>query len=67
MHQNTIGNSMLSQKPTLTFEEREYIRLVMEQFKKGLSITAEVLSDEEMALCIKEAVPERIRGIVEEL
>jgi hypothetical protein len=58
---------MLSQKPTLTFEEREYIRLVMEQFKKGLSITAEVLSDEEMALCIKEAIPDRIKGIFQEL
>lgn len=57
----------LSQKPTLTFEEREYIRLVMEQFKKGLSITAEILSDEEIALCLKEAIPERIRGIVENL
>lgn len=67
MHQNTIGNSMLSQKPTLTFEEREYIRLVMEQFKKGLSITAEVLSDEEMALCIKEAIPDRVKGLFEEL
>lgn len=58
---------MLSQKPTLTFEEREYIRLVMEQFKKGLSITAEVLSDEEMALCIKEAIPDRVKGLFEEL
>lgn len=57
----------LSQKPTLTFEEREYIRLVMEQFKKGLSITAEVLSDEEMALCIKDAIPERVKGLFEEL
>lgn len=57
----------LSQKLTLTFEEREYIRLVMEQFKKGLSITAEVLSDEEIALCIKEAIPERIKGLFEEL
>lgn len=58
---------MLSQKPKLTFEDREYIRLVMDQFKKGLIITANELSDEEMALCIKEAIPERIRGIVEEL
>lgn len=57
----------LAQKPKLTFEEREYIRLVMEQFKKGLSITAEVLSDEEMALCIKEAIPDRIKGIFQEL
>ena len=57
----------LSQKLTLTFEEREYIRLVMEQFKKGLSITAEVLSDEEMALCIKEAIPDRVKGLFEEL
>lgn len=67
MPQNTIGSNMLSQKPKLTFEEREYIRLVMEQFKKGLSITAEILSDEEIALCLKEAIPERIRGIVENL
>lgn len=58
---------MLSQKPTLTFEEREYIRLVMEQFKKGLSITAEILSDEEIALCLKEAIHERIRGIVDNI
>lgn len=57
----------LSQKPTLTFEEREYIRLVMEQFKKGLSITAEILSDEEISLCLKEAIPERIRGIVDNI
>ena len=57
----------LSQKPKLTKEDRAYIRLVMEQFKKGLSITAEVLSDEEMALCIKEAIPERVKGLFEEL
>lgn len=57
----------LSQKPTLTFEERKYIRLVMDQFKKGLSITAEILSDEEIALCIKEAIPERVKGLFEEL
>ncbi len=58
---------MLSQKPKLTFEDREYIRLVMDQFKKGLILTANELSDEEMALCIKEAIPERIKGLFEEL
>lgn len=58
---------MLSQKPTLTIEDRAYIRLVMDQFKKGLILTANELSDEEMALCIKEAIPERIRGIVDNL
>lgn len=58
---------MLSNQPELTKEERAYVRLVMDQFKKGLILTANELSDEEMALCIKEAIPERIRGIVEEL
>ena len=58
---------MLSQKPKLTFEEREYIRLVMEQLVKGLKIAGETLSDEEIAYSIKQALPERIRGIVEEL
>lgn len=57
----------LSQKQTLTKEDRAYIRLVMDQFKKGLILTANELSDEEMALCIKEAIPERIRGLFEEL
>lgn len=57
----------LAQKPTLTIEDRAYIRLVMDQFKKGLILTANELSDEEMALCIKEAIPERIRGIVDNL
>lgn len=58
---------MLSQTPKLSKEERAYIRLVMDQFKKGLILTANILSDEEMALCIKEAIPERIRGITQEL
>ena len=58
---------MLSQKPKLTFEDREYIRLVMDQFKKGLILTANELSDEEISLCLKEAIPERIRGIVDNL
>lgn len=58
---------MLSNQPELTKEERAYVRLVMDQFKKGLILTANVLSDEEMALCIKEAIPERIRGLFEEL
>ena len=60
-------SSMLSNQPELTKEERAYVRLVMDQFKKGLILTANVLSDEEMALCIKEAIPERIRGLFEEL
>lgn len=58
---------MLSNQPELTKEERVYVRLVMDQFKKGLILTANILSDEEMALCIKEAIPERIRGLFEEL
>jgi hypothetical protein len=58
---------MDSQKPTLTFEEREYIRSVMEQLVKGLKIAGETLSDEEIAYSIKQALPERIRGIIEEL
>ena len=58
---------MLSQKPTLTIEEREYIRSVMEQLVKGLKIAGETLSDEEIAYSIKQALPDRIRGIIEEL
>jgi uncharacterized membrane-anchored protein len=60
-------SNMLSNKNQLTKEERAYIRLVMDQFKKGLVITAEILSDEEIALCIKEAIPERIKGLFQEL
>lgn len=58
---------MLSGQKTLTKEQRAYIRLVMDQFKKGLILTSNELSDEEISLCLKEAIPERIRGIIEEL
>ena len=46
---------MLSNQPTLTFEEREYIRKVMSQLESGLRIAGDILSEEELALVLKRA------------
>lgn len=46
-------SSMLSNQPTLTFEEREYIRKVMSQLESGLRIAGDILSEEEIALVLK--------------
>lgn len=48
-------SSMLSNQPTLTFEEREYIRKVMSQLESGLRIAGDILSEEEIALVLKRA------------
>ena len=46
---------MLSQKPTLTFEERELIRKTMSQLEFGLRVAGDTLSEEEIALVLKRA------------
>ena len=50
-----LGTNMNSLQPTLTFEEREYIRKVMSQLESGLRIAGDILSEEEIALVLKRA------------
>lgn len=58
---------MIYEKPTLTKEERAYIRLTKAKLTDGLEIACEILSDEELAHCFKEALGQRYRTFMEHL
>lgn len=55
---------MLCDKAELTLEEREFIRLFQEQLKAVLINAKEQLSDDEIALVLKEALGDRLRGVI---
>lgn len=57
----------LSEKTNLNFEERERIRLVMALFQRGVVIAARELADEEILLCLKQALGERYNSFVRSL
>ena len=53
-----------AQKPTLTKEERDLIRKTQEQLEKGLRISGDILSEEEIALVMRRSFDnDRIRLI----
>lgn len=55
---------MLCEKVELTLEEREFIRLFQEQLKDVLINAKEQLADDEIALVLKEALGDRLKGII---
>lgn len=55
---------MLCDKEVLTLEEREFIRLFQEQLKDVLINAKEQLADDEIALVLKEALGDRLKGII---
>lgn len=55
---------MLCDKVELTLEEREFIRLFQEQLKEVLINAKEQLADDEIALVLKEALGDRLIGVI---